>query len=159
MDGMMLARRVIVAALVLSATVACKGKETDARFAGADMSGPYDKIVLKNIAGLEKSSGLRFKTFPRVKATSAAEVRACAEKAITVGKSVAALIDAPVATPSQTQITPVSNSRISPIGKSAPLTFPPLRNCLSPDGEMNCRLLRAPAILAGIMSQPSALTL
>lgn len=78
----MLPRSVIIAALALAAA-GCKGKETDARFAGADMSGPYDKIVFKNIEGLEKSSGLRFKTFPRVKATSASEVRAFAEKAIT----------------------------------------------------------------------------
>jgi len=75
-------RRVVVAALVIGIALGCKGKE-DARFAGADMSGPYDKIVLKNIPALEKSSGLKFKTFPRVKATSAAEVRAFAEKAIT----------------------------------------------------------------------------
>ena len=73
----------LLTALLVGATIGCKGKETDARFAGAKMDGPYDKIVLKNIAILEKGSGLKFKTFPVVKATSASEVRAFAEKAIT----------------------------------------------------------------------------
>ena len=76
-------RKAFVLAALLGAAIGCKGKETDARFAGAAMDGPYDKIVLKNIAILEKGSGLKFKTFPVVKATSASEVRAFAEKAIT----------------------------------------------------------------------------
>lgn len=69
-------------ALIALFASAC-GKDGDDRFADVEKNGPYDKIVQENIPLLEKATGLTFKRFPVVKATTTDEVRAFAEKAIT----------------------------------------------------------------------------
>jgi hypothetical protein len=75
-------RRVVVLSVAASLLTAC-GKDGDDRFADVEKKGPYDKVVQENIPSLEKATGLTFKRFPVVKATTADEVRAFAEKAIT----------------------------------------------------------------------------
>ena len=74
-------RGAVACALALLA-LSCRGKDDD-RFADVEKKGPYDKVVQENIPALEKATGLTFKRFPSVKATTTDEVRAFAEKAIT----------------------------------------------------------------------------
>ena len=71
-----------LAAVAMVVAVACDRGPKDDRFAGVD-GGKFDAVIRRNIGPIEEATGLRFRQFPVIKATTAAEVRGHAEKAIT----------------------------------------------------------------------------
>jgi len=75
-------RRAALIAGALVWSLGCRGEKDD-RFASVEKKGPYDKVVAENIPAIEKATGLTFKRFPVVKATTAADMRAFAEKELT----------------------------------------------------------------------------
>lgn len=76
--------------LLAMALGSCDRGRKDDRFADAD-GGKFDAVIRRNMGPIEEATGLTFKRFPVVKATTAAEVRGHAEKAITEVRAAAEL--------------------------------------------------------------------